>query len=61
MGVTMTSEVIDVLSAPETPSEGQSWQEKVQRAKAVRAATIIQREGKSPIFQMNWSLLQGQQ
>jgi hypothetical protein len=40
------------------PQIDQDWQEKIDRAKQAREATRATREGKSPVFPMNWSLQQ---
>jgi hypothetical protein len=40
------------------PQIDQDWREKIDRAKQVREATRAAREGKSPVFPMNWSLQQ---
>jgi hypothetical protein len=40
------------------PQIDQNWQEKIDRAKQAREATKAAREGKSPVFPMNWSLKQ---
>jgi hypothetical protein len=39
------------------PDESELWPEKVQKAKEARESAKAQREGKSPVFPMNWSLL----
>jgi len=50
----MTEPASTVLDAPD---EEQSWAEKIQKAKEAREIAKAQREGKSPVFPTNWSLL----